>query len=112
MQVRHVCPPDVTSRRPSGSAVAVGYQRRNAMFGAADHVSATGSKMLAFSAPSDAESKPPTTRMRPSGSWAFPAQNKFENGFGTRVIAPVAGSHKRSTPVVAKLPENISTLPL
>ena len=82
------------------------------MFGAADHVSATGSKMLALAAPSDPLSKPPTTITRPSGSCAWPEQNRFENGLGTSVIAPVAGSHTRSMPVLANAPENISTLPV
>src|SRR3954466_8864885 len=51
--VRHVWPPDVTSMRPSGSPVAVGYQRRYDMFGSADHDCVFGSKMFALAAPSD-----------------------------------------------------------
>src|SRR3954452_14634288 len=76
-QVRHVWPPDGTSARPSGSALPVGYQRRYAMLGSACQLCVTGSKMFAFAAPRDSVSKPPATRMRPSGSCAWPAQNRL-----------------------------------
>src|SRR5215470_2160235 len=76
-QVAHVCAPDVTRARPSGSAVAVGYHRRYAMFGSADQVWDAGSKMFAFGAPRVDGSCPPTTRMRPSGSCTWPAQKRL-----------------------------------
>src|SRR4030095_14064489 len=76
-QVRQLCAPEVTSMRPSGSAVTVGYPRRNAMFGSDDQLWLTGSKMLALAAPRPDGSWPPATRMRPSGSCACPAQKRL-----------------------------------
>src|SRR4051794_6230710 len=76
-QVRQVCPPEDTSARPSGSVVDVGYHRRYAMFGSADHDCVTGSKMFALAAPRDGGSYPPTTRILPSASCDCPAQNRL-----------------------------------
>src|SRR5256712_8331865 len=114
MQVRHVVPPESASTRPSDSVVAVGYQRRDAIDGAADQLSVTGSKKFASAAPRIpfALSCPPITRRRPSASCDAPAQKRFVLPIGRSTIPPVTGFHTRSGQVFVKSPENINTEPV
>jgi hypothetical protein len=103
----------VTSTRPSGSVVALGYQRRCDMSGTFVHVSVTGSKMLACDEPRCplASSWPPTTRMRPSPSCAWPEQNRL-SATGTGVKRFVAGSHTVAERPPADSPRYMRILPV
>src|SRR3954471_3409891 len=95
-----VSAPEVTSARPSGRVVAVGYHRRYAMFGSGVHFCVLGSKMLAMAEPMKLESThscPPATRTRPSASTVWPEQKMSRTccwvSLGTGMNTLVAGSH-------------------
>jgi hypothetical protein len=96
--------------RPSGSVVALGYQRRCDMGGTDVQVPDTGSKTAASADPSTPLrlSCPPTTNMRPSGSWACPLQKRLY-GAGTGVRTPVSGSQTVAELPPAPSPRYIST---
>jgi hypothetical protein len=88
--------PLVIKTRPSGSRVAVGYQRPWRMSTWRVQVSATGSKIQIWLRPKKLSppvqsSWPPTNRMRPSASGTWPAQKRFDGG-STRCPSPVTGS--------------------
>src|SRR6185369_17077377 len=88
--------PEVTSMRPSGSAVTVGYQRPTAIGATFDHVRVAGLKIFVSGSPTWAPIWPPTTRALPSGSRHWPLQNMLVRLFGTEVNVPVAGFHTRA----------------
>src|SRR6185503_924236 len=74
--------PALTSMRPSGSAVTVGYQRPTAIGATRDHVRVAGLKRFVSRSP----------------TWAplCPPQNMLVRLFGTEVNTPVAGFHRRA----------------
>ena len=69
--------PANASTRPSGSCVAVGYQRPTDMSGPRNHVFVTGLKIVVSASPSLAATCPPTKRVRPSASWTWPLQKRL-----------------------------------
>src|SRR6266403_112690 len=85
--------PAVTSMRPSGSAVTVGYQRPPGMGVTELQRRLAGSKMVALLMPTWVLEWPPATNTRPSGSRAWPAQKRLAavNGTGEREL--LAGSN-------------------
>src|SRR6476620_9686794 len=103
--------PEVTSMRPSGSAVTVGYQRPTAIGATRDHVRVVGLKRFVSRNPTWAPLCPPATSALPSGSRQWPPQNMLVRLLGTEVNTPVAGfqslawlpkpwpSHARISPV-------------
>src|SRR4029077_718746 len=69
--------PEVTSVRPSGSEVTVGYQRANDICGADVQVEVVGSNMVPFLRPmKSAMLCPPAMNTLPSGRRPCPAQNR------------------------------------
>src|SRR6266550_239990 len=95
MHVSHVVAPEVTRTRPSGSVVAVGYQRRYAMSGTRVHCFVTGSKMFACCSPRIpfTLSHPPTKKMRPSARVVLAEQKMLLVGLVAAVTVPVAVSN-------------------
>src|SRR5437867_2749242 len=85
--------PAVTSMRPSGSAVTVGYQRPWGMGAAELQPWLAGSKMVALVMPKWVAVWPPATNTRPSASRAWPEQKRLaaENGTGEKAL--LAGSN-------------------
>src|SRR6185295_17025880 len=85
--------PEVTSTRPSGSGMVVGYQRPTAIGAPIDHARVAGLKMFVSRSPTWPVTCPPVTTTLPSGSRQWPLQNMFVRLFGlfTEVKAPVAG---------------------
>src|SRR6185436_15277043 len=88
--------PALTSMRPSGSAVTVGYQRPTAIGATRDHVRVAGLKRFVSRSPTWAPLCPPATSALPSGSRQLPVQNMLVRLFGTEVKTPVAGFHRRA----------------
>src|ERR1051326_1668650 len=88
--------PAVTSMRPSGSAVTVGYQRPTAIGATRDQARVAGLKRFVSGSPMWAPLCPPATSTLPSGSRQWPAQNMLVRLFGTEVNAPVAGFQRRA----------------
>src|SRR6266540_7321820 len=86
--------PANVSTRPSGSSVAVGYQRPTDMSGPRKYVSVTGLKIVVSASPKSALMFPPTISVRPSASWTWPEQKRFRP-YGTDVNVPVAGFQSR-----------------
>src|SRR5947207_2333670 len=79
---------------PSGSTVAVGYQRPTVMSGPRKYVSLVGLKIVVSARPLSPPMFPPTIRVRPSGSWTWPAQKRFRP-YGTDVKVPDDGFQRR-----------------
>src|ERR1700682_2389356 len=84
--------PAITSMRPSGSEVTVGYQRATDMEGPELQPWLAGSKMVALGMPTWAEEWPPATNTRPSGSSAWAGQKRSAVYNGTAVRLFVAGA--------------------
>src|SRR4051794_30777934 len=84
--------PAVTSMRPSGSAVTVGYQRATGMEATELQIWLPGSKTVALAMPTWALPEwPPPTNTRPSESSAWPEQKRSAVKNGTAVKELVAG---------------------
>src|SRR5262249_36366354 len=100
----------MTIRRPSGSWVAVGYQRGLPMSGSTSHRPVVGSNTLMLGSPRCAPPLwPPSTITRPSAICSMPVQKMFD-GASTAVKAFVVGFQT----LALKLndwPSYISTLP-
>ena len=113
--------PAVTSARPSGSVVAVGYHRRSFMSGSLVQVWVTGSKMLPMAEPTKLvlmHSCPPATSTRPSGRTVIAEQKMSRTSccvsLGTGVKVLVAGSHKVAlmAPMQSGPPSHIRIFPV
>src|SRR5437868_7642295 len=85
--------PAVTSMRPSGSAVTVGYQRPSGMGATELQPWLAGSKMVALAMPKWLLLWPPATNTRPSASSAWPEQKRLAAANGTAEKALLAGSN-------------------
>src|SRR2546430_10686217 len=86
--------PAVTSMRPSGSAVTVGYQRLSGIGAAELQPWLAGSKSVVLLMPTWAVPEwPPATSTRPSGSRAWPEQKRLAAKNGTAVKGLVVGSN-------------------
>src|SRR6266511_1226191 len=85
--------PANVSTRPSGSSVAVGYQRPTDMSGARKYVFVVGLKIVVSASSTSAAQK----RLRP---------------YGTEVKVPVCGSQSRSEFGASVQASNASTLPV
>jgi hypothetical protein len=96
MQVWQVVLPEFTSTRPSGSVVAVGYQRPYDMDRAGVHVCVDGLKMLVSGMPTYVSRCPPTASTRPSGSEVCPVQNRLSTVGISATKLSVAGSHTKT----------------
>src|SRR5712675_1463407 len=104
--------PAVTRKRPSGSAVTVGYQRATGMEAAKLQARVAGSKMLALVMPTWAVPVcPPAVNTRPSGSSAWPEQKRLAVMGGIAVRELVAGS-KIMEPLLSVESSQNSTLPV
>ncbi len=103
--------PPKTNTRPSPITVAVGYQRVTLMSAAFDHVLVCESKSVASLMPLSAETLPPTTSVRPSGSRMCPEQNRFA-AYGTATNVPLDGFQIRCVFGASAQASIASTLPV
>src|SRR6266849_5671481 len=77
LQPSQLIAPELTSIRPSGSAVTVGYQRPNDIAGVDDQAKVVGLKRVPFLMPLKSIILcPPATNTLPSASRPCPAQNR------------------------------------
>src|SRR5262245_35221184 len=90
--------PAVTSTRPSGSVVVVGYQRWVAIAPTFVHLLIPGSKRFVSLTPVCPAAWPPATRICPSAKAQWPEQNMLVRLFGTEVKMPgFAGFQRRAS---------------
>src|SRR5467141_4406149 len=98
LQPSQLVSPAVTSMRPSGSEVTLGYQRPTDMEGPELQLCVDGSKKVELGMPTcGVPVWPPATNTRPSGSSEWPEQKRLAVKNGTVVRVLVAGS-KTSAP--------------
>src|SRR3954467_4355402 len=104
--------PETIRMRPSDRVVVVGYQRPRDMVGPAVHeLPASGLNSIVLGRPTYARSWPPATNSRPSGSSAWPAQNRLiPEGVDTKEF--VSGSQSLSDAGAALNASQVTTLPL
>ena len=91
--------------------MALGYQRARCMSATRVHVRCAGSKMEASVIPGLLPRCPPTTRIRPSASAAWPAQ-KSPDATGTEAKAPPPGCQTRAWLVGSSHPSQSRTSPV
>src|SRR5215467_13921626 len=105
--------PLIATTRPSPSTVALGYQRAALKLGPADQALVAGSKSWVALMPTSPPLWPPTTMMRPSGSWTSAAQKIWVVVLGAGVKACVDGFQTRTdgVPPVSQASQ-ATTLPL
>src|SRR5262249_50712918 len=110
-QVSQSVAPETTRTRPSGSGVAVGYQRGKVIGAPVDHDRVTGSKMVVSVVPSKERAPwPPNTAIRPSASDVCAAQ-KMLLGLGTSLKTRLVGFQTYASCPDANAP-HISTSPV
>src|SRR2546430_1606604 len=115
LQPSQAISPAVTSTRPSGSAVTVGYQRPAGRGATELQAWLAGSKMVALVMPTWGLVWPPATNTRPSASRAWPEQKRLAVKNGTGEKALLAGADNWApgwAPVPAGESDHIRTLPV
>src|SRR6266508_5352748 len=105
--------PPIVTTRPSGSCVALGYQRAKLMFWPADQLLVFGSKMFVAWMPNSPPLWPPMTSTRPSSSSTCAEQKIWASMSGAVMNVFVAGSQTRADGVPPySQASQTSTLPL